>query len=132
MNPVEYRQLQEVMSERAPDQGHGRTRSPGLGDRSGGVEGTALRGTVHELLVENFEELYDGKCLLDRLKSPVTDADPEFFDLVKAYWAQLKRDRSPLLPVTADADEFKALPKKDAGGDDGPDERNPATPCSTG
>jgi hypothetical protein len=33
---------------------------------------------------------------------------------VKAYWAQLKRDRSPLLPVTADEEEFKALPMGDA------------------
>ncbi|WP_458112120.1 hypothetical protein M1D88_17985 [Arthrobacter sp. R1-13] len=65
-------------------------------------------------LVENFEQLHDGTPILDLLKSPVTEADPEFFDLVKAYWAQLYRDGSPLLPVTADEVEFKALSKRDA------------------
>ena len=113
MNPVEYRQLQEVMSERAPD-------------RDMDVQGALDWETDPEAwkephsaepymssLVDNFEDLYDGKSLLEGLKAPVSEADPEFFDLVKAYWAQLKRDRSPLLPLTADADELRGMSKKD-------------------
>jgi hypothetical protein len=113
MNPVEYRQLQEVMSERAPEPEEdiegalAWERDPEAWKEPHGA--APFMGS----LVENFEDLYDEKSLLLGLKAPVSEADPEFFDLVKAYWAQLKRDRSPLLPLTADADELRRMSKKD-------------------
>jgi hypothetical protein len=113
MNPVEQMQLREVMSERAPDERTDVLTAAWENDPEAWQD-PHYSAPYMRTLVENFEELYDGKSILDRLKSPVTDADPEFFDLVKAYWAQLKRDRSSLLPVTADEEEFKALPMGDA------------------
>ncbi|MGY4544366.1 hypothetical protein ACVWY0_004310 [Arthrobacter sp. UYNi723] len=112
-NPVEQWQLQEVMSERAsaPETDIEAALNWEI-DPEAWKEPHAAAPHMTSL-VQNFEELYEGKSLLDGLKTPLSEADPEFLDLVKAYWAQMKRDHSPLLPLTADAHELHRLSAKD-------------------
>ena len=113
MNPMEQAQLREVMSERPfPPEGDVQASLAWETDPNAWKEPQASPPYMAPL-VDLFEDLYDEKSILDRLKTPLTEADPEFFDLVKAYWAQLKRDNSPLLPLTADETEFMALTHKE-------------------
>jgi hypothetical protein len=112
-NPVEQWQLQEVMSERASaPETDTEAALNWESDPEAWKEPHAAAPHMTSL-VQNFEELHEGKSLLDGLKSPLSEADPEFLDLVKAYWAQMKRDHSPLLPLTADAHELHRLSAKD-------------------
>lgn len=113
MNPMEQAQLREVMSERpTPPEDDIQASLDWETDPEAWKEPDAAPPAMRSLL-DLFEDLYDEKSILDRLKTPIKDADPEFFDLVKAYWAQLSRDKSPLLPLTADENEFKALTHRD-------------------
>lgn len=111
-NPVEFWQLQEVMSEQAPDERTDFLTASWESDQEA-WKNPHYAAPHMRTLVELFEDLYYGKSLLDGLKAPLSDADPEFLDLVKAYWAQLDRDRSPLLPLTADAHVLHRLAPKD-------------------
>lgn len=112
-NPVEYWQLQEVMAERpTPPEDHIQASLDWETDPDAWKEPDAAPPAMKSLL-DNFEDLYDEKSLVEGMRGPLATADPEFFDLVKAYWAQLKRDNSPLLPVTADANELHTLQPKD-------------------
>lgn len=112
-NPVEYWQLQEVMAERPPA-----PETDVQADLAWETDPEAWKephcaAPYMSSLMENFEDLYDRRSLLEGLKAPVSEADPEYFDLVKAYWAQLKRDKSPLLPLTADVQELASMSRKD-------------------
>ncbi|GAB2714172.1 hypothetical protein ACX801_17950 [Arthrobacter bambusae] len=112
-NPVEYWQSQEVTSERPPAPEEDIQASLAWeADQEAWKEPQASPPFMTPL-VDLFEDLYEEKSILDGLKAPVSNADPEFFDLVKAYWAQLNRDKSPLLPLTADAHQLRLMSKKD-------------------
>ena len=114
MNPMEQAQLREVMSERAPSPEEDVQVSLDWETDPDAWKEPLASPPYMSPLMDLFEDLYEEKSILDRLKAPVTEADPEFFDLVKAYWAQLERDDSPLLPLTADENEFRALSPRDA------------------
>ena len=60
-------------------------------------------------LRDQFEDLYVDRSVLEFFRAPLSEATGEFFDLVKARWVQMARDRDPQMPRTADADEFKTL-----------------------
>lgn len=108
-NPVEYWQLQEVNSERpAPPEDDFQAMEDWETDPDAWKEPDAVPSATSSLL-DRFRDLYEEKSLLDGLKAPLNQASPEFFDLVKAYWAQLARDRSPELPLTADQDEYRQM-----------------------
>lgn len=113
MNPMEQAQLREVMSERPiPPEEDIQVSLAWETDPEAWKEPVASPPYMPPL-VDLFEDLYEETSILDRLQAPIKDADPEFFILVKAYWAQLKRDNSPLLPLTADENEFRALTHKE-------------------
>jgi hypothetical protein len=112
-NPVEYWQLQEVMSERpAPPEDDFQTTEDWEKDPDAWKDPDAVPSPTTSLL-ERFEELYLDESLLDGLKAPLSEASPEFFDLLKAHWSQLARDNSPELPLTADKDEYRQLSARD-------------------
>lgn len=112
-DPVREQQLREAMSERAE--------SPNdfwieeeirifEKDEEGWKEPHAAP-SHHLSLAETFEEMYTEESLLTTLRPPLSQGTEQFFDHVKALWAQRTRERDPHQPSTEMAD-IRALPTR--------------------
>ncbi|GAB3253101.1 hypothetical protein [Arthrobacter pigmenti] len=66
----------------------------------------------HLSLVETFDQMYTETSLLTTLRPPLSQGTDEFFDHVKALWAQRARERDPAQPPTELAD-IRALPDRE-------------------